>query len=84
LESLIGAGRLVVAPPRLPEDIFKCLEEGLHATLTDAQFQRQATKVQRTLDVARADEARTVLAEAASSASAFTAIVRQTIARMRE
>ena len=84
LENLIGAGRLVVAPPGLPKDIFKCLEEGLHATLTDARFQRQAAKVQRTLDVARAEEARTVLAEAASSASAFAAIVRQTIARMRE
>ena len=84
LESLIGAGRLVVAPSGLPENIFKCLDEGLHATLTDAQFQRQAAKVRRTLDVARADEARTVLAEAASSASAFTAIVRETIARMRE
>ena len=84
LENLIGAGRLIVAPTGLPGDILKCLEEGLHATLTDARFQRQAAKVQRTLDVAGADEARTVLAEAASSASAFTAILRQTIARMRE
>lgn len=84
LESLIGAGRLVVAPPGLPEAIFKCLEEGLHAALTETQFQRQAAKVRRTLDVARAEEARAVLAEAASSAGAFAAIVRQTIARMRE
>ena len=84
LESLIGAGRLIVAPPGLPKDIFKCLEEGLHATLTDAQFQRQAAKVQRSIDVARAEEARTVLVEVASSASAFADIVHQTIARMRE
>ncbi|MBL0712268.1 MAG: hypothetical protein JJV98_01090 [Desulfosarcina sp.] len=84
LESLIGAGRLVAAPPGLSEDIFECLEEGLHAALTDPQFQGQATKARRTLDVARAAEARAVLSEAASSAGAFAGILRQAIARMRK
>jgi tripartite-type tricarboxylate transporter receptor subunit TctC len=83
LESLVGAGRLVVAPAGLPADVFECLEEGLYATLTDPQFKRQAAKARRTLDVARAEEARAVLTDAASSAGAFAAILKQTIARMR-
>ncbi len=84
LESLIGAGRLVVGPPGLPEDIFECLEAGLYNTLTSTPFRNQAAKARRTLDVARAEEARRVLAEAASSAGAFSGILRQTIDRMRE
>lgn len=84
LVSLIGAGRLVAAPPGLPAATFECLEEGLYASLTDPQFQRQAAQARRTLDIARAEEARMVLAEAAASAETFAAIVRRTIARMRQ
>jgi tripartite-type tricarboxylate transporter receptor subunit TctC len=83
LESLIGAGRLVAGPPGIPEDIFECLEEGLSAVLTDAQFRNQAAKARRTLDVARSEDARRVLAEAVSSAGDFAEIVRRAIARMR-
>jgi tripartite-type tricarboxylate transporter receptor subunit TctC len=84
LASLIGAGRLVAGPPGLPEDIFECLEGGLHAALTDPQFQRQTAKARRTLDVARSEEARRVLADAVASAGDFAGIVRQAIARIRE
>jgi tripartite-type tricarboxylate transporter receptor subunit TctC len=83
LESLIGAGRLVAGPPGIPEDIFECLEQGLYAALTDARFRNQAAKARRTLDVARSEDARRVLAEAVSSAGDFAGIVRRAIARMR-
>jgi hypothetical protein len=83
LESLIGAGRLVAGPPGIPEDIFECLEQGLYAALTDARFRNQAAKARRTLDVARSEDARRVLAEAGSSAGDFAGIVRRAIARMR-
>ena len=83
LASLIGAGRLVAGPPGLPEDIFKCLEGGLHAALTDPQFKRQTAKARRTLDVARSEEARRVLSEAVANAGDFAGIVRQAIARIR-
>jgi len=84
LVSLIGAGRLVAAPPDLPSTIFECLERGVYAALTDPQFQHQAAKARRTLDIARAEEARMVLAEAGDSAEAFAAIVRRSIDRMRQ
>jgi tripartite-type tricarboxylate transporter receptor subunit TctC len=84
LVSLIGAGRLVAAPLGLPAATFECLEEGLYAALTDPQFQRQADQARRTLDIAKAEEARAVLAEAAASAEAFAVIVRRTIAKMRQ
>ncbi|MBI3651089.1 MAG: hypothetical protein HY231_08565 [Acidobacteria bacterium] len=83
LAKLIGAGLLVAAPPNLPADLFRCLEQSLYETLTDTQLQAAAAKAKRSLDVARADEALSDLQAAAVQAEIFIPIIQDAIRKIR-
>lgn len=83
LARLVGAGRVVVAPPNLDDSVFQCLAEALHQTLTGPAFQAAAVQAHRTLDVARADVARADVEAAMTRAIKFTPIVRAAIKKVR-
>ena len=52
LSALIGAGRLIVAPPGLDKTLSICMEKVLTETLTSAGFRDAAAKAKRSLDIA--------------------------------
>jgi tripartite-type tricarboxylate transporter receptor subunit TctC len=83
LADLIGTGILVGAPPGLDDGLFRCLDEKLNYALTDAEFEKAAAGANRSLDVARAAEAREEVAGATLRAERFIPIVRERIARLR-
>jgi tripartite-type tricarboxylate transporter receptor subunit TctC len=83
LTNLIGAGRLVVAPPRLESSLCTCLAGSLHEVLSDPAFQAAAAKTNRSLDVATADAARADVEFAAAQVSKFIPLIRESMAKVR-
>jgi len=83
LTDLIGAGRLVVAPPRLEAQLFQCLAKYLHETLTDPAFQAAAARMNRSLDPASADVARNEILTAAEKVKKFTPLIRKSMQQVR-
>ncbi len=83
LVSLIGAGRLIAAPPGLEESLFRCLEQGLYATLTDSSFIVAAVTAKRSLEVARAEEVRMDLQTAIARAEKFIPIIQEALKKVR-
>jgi len=81
--SLIGAGRLIVAPPGMDADLRACLADTLHAVLTDPAFEAAATEANRSLDVSRADEALMDLQATAAKADRFIPIIEAAIREVR-
>ena len=84
LASLMGAGRLVVAPLGMDQDIFINLEHALHMTLTDPAFVESAGKANRSLNVADSADALGQLRIAAERLDRFLPIVKQAIATVRQ
>lgn len=84
LARLLGGGRLVAAPVGLNEDLFRCLEQGLHEALTDPAFKAASAAAKRSLDVARADVARADIQTASEAAKKFIPIVRRSIKKAGE
>jgi len=84
LAAIFDAGRLVAAPRGLDEEIARCFEKALHATLTDAAFIAAAAKARRSLHhAARAAETLAGLCTATASAQRFAPIIQDAIARVR-
>jgi tripartite-type tricarboxylate transporter receptor subunit TctC len=83
LVNLVESGRLVVAPRGIPADEFECLESGLYAALTDPVFQSKAAMARRSLDLARATEAKAAISKALERADAFAPIIQKAILKMR-
>jgi tripartite-type tricarboxylate transporter receptor subunit TctC len=81
--ELAGAGRVIAAPLGLEEGLARCLEQRLHEALTNPAFEAAAAAASRSLNVARADEARADLQAAAEKAERFIPIVRETIRNLR-
>jgi hypothetical protein len=80
LVSLIGAGRLIVAPPALDSRAFECLARTVHETLTDDEVMRVWA---HPVDVADAEGARTSVAQAAKQAPEIVPIVEKAMRRLR-
>ena len=83
LTDLVGAGRLVVAPPRLETRLFQCLAKDLYETLTDPAFQAAAAKMNRSLDPAPANAARNEILAAAEKGKKFTPLIRKSMQQLR-
>jgi tripartite-type tricarboxylate transporter receptor subunit TctC len=83
LVNLLGAGRVIAAPFRLEEKLFRCVEQGLHEALTDPEFEAAAATAKRSLDVARAEETLAELQAAAERAGKFLPIIQQAIQKVR-
>jgi tripartite-type tricarboxylate transporter receptor subunit TctC len=80
LIDLIGAGRVIVAPGGLKEDLFECLELNLYETLTSQGFQSSARNSQ---DVGRAGEAKAVIESAAGRAEKLLPLIQDAIKKLR-
>jgi tripartite-type tricarboxylate transporter receptor subunit TctC len=83
LTDLIGAGRLVVAPPRLEDQAFRCLAKDLREMLTDPAFQAAAARMNRSLDPASADVARNEILTAAEKVKKFIPLIRKSMQQVR-
>ena len=81
--DLVNAGRLVVAPPRMPATLSACLEEALLSVLRDTGFRRRAARARLSLDVAGSAGARGRLASAARRRGRFEPVIRAAIAELR-
>ena len=78
--SVIGGGRIVVAPPGLPGDIRACLERAMARVLTGAELRASS---RRALDPADAESARADVEHAARLAPGLVPAVRVALARLR-
>ena len=83
LSGVVGAGRLVAAPPGLEESLFRCLEENLYQALTDPAFEAAAARAGRSLDIARAAVARADIQVAEKEVERFIPIIREAIGKVR-
>jgi tripartite-type tricarboxylate transporter receptor subunit TctC len=76
LVELTSAGRLIAAPPGLDTDLSKCIQDALHAALTDEEFVANAAAANLFLDVARGEEAAARLRAIQPDVMAFRAVLR--------
>ena len=83
LDDLTGSGIVIAGPLGLEEGLFRCLEQNLHEALSDPGFHAAAAGARRSLDVARADEARAELENASGTAQRFIPLVRESIRKLR-
>jgi len=84
LETIMSAGRLVVAPVGLPSPIEACLQESLMATLSDPAFQQAAEQAGLTIDASDSATATAELRSASRSLAGFGELVRTEIRRSRQ
>ena len=83
LEMLVGAGKLIVGPAGMPQELQNCLAETLLQTLSGPDLRKAARALGLALDVAEADQARRDLEAAARIASRHLALIRREIAKIR-
>ena len=83
LSKLIGAGRLIVAPLGLDKDLSACLERELIETLNAQDFKAAAAKANRSLDIARADTAKSDLKVVTQTMNKFAPILQEAIKKAR-
>ena len=75
LSDVIRAGRLVVAPAGLTDEVRECLESGLAHAMTSPGLQEAALRESLELDFAGAAQARTDLGKARSSVAEFVPLL---------
>ncbi|WP_068110990.1 tripartite tricarboxylate transporter substrate-binding protein [Tropicimonas marinistellae] len=75
LVEVLGAGRTVVAPAGLPDDIHACLEERVYQAINDPEFLDAAEKARRPLDIARGRDAASAILSAEQYLSDLRSIV---------
>jgi tripartite-type tricarboxylate transporter receptor subunit TctC len=83
LESLLDAGRLIAAPPHLPDDIRSCLERAIGSILADTGFRDAATRAALSLDPADAATATRDVRAAAAAIQQFAPLVRAAMQQAR-
>lgn len=83
LAALIDAGRLVVAPRALPEDLRACLEAALAGVMSDDGFRSAAGRAGLTLEPASAAVARADLEVASAAVLEFASLVKAAMQRAR-
>lgn len=83
LSHYIGAGRLIGAPARLPDETRRCLEDALRSVLTGRELQASAVRAGRTLSVAFAEELRRDVSEARRHVASIVPVVNEARSRVR-
>ncbi len=84
LVSLVGAGRLFVAPAGMDEATRRYLDEVMGRALTDPEFLASAQKARRSLDIAGADEATADLKAGVEGGLRFIDLIRQALRDARK
>jgi tripartite-type tricarboxylate transporter receptor subunit TctC len=81
--EVTGAGRFIVAPKGLPDDVARCLETGLMAAAHDPEFVAAAAQARRSLEVLDAPASLALLQAAKAPAAQLSAILAENIKRVR-
>lgn len=84
IASLIGAGRLVVAPPGLPAELSLCLESALGRVFEDGDFVEAAARAGRSLDTADAEATRAGLISVKNRSSKFLPVLKRAVEAARQ
>ncbi len=84
LASLVDAGRLVVAPPALPDQLRRCLEVAVGTVLRSPGLQAAADRAKLRIEPADAANARADIRAAAEALVDFAPLVRATMQRARQ
>ncbi len=84
LATLIGAGRLLVAPKGLSPDLAACMKAAVLETLASPELRTAAAAAKRSLDVADGDEALAELRQAIAGGQRFLPAVREAVKKARE
>jgi tripartite-type tricarboxylate transporter receptor subunit TctC len=84
LASIIGAGRLIVAPPGLPEPLAACLSSVLGEVLNSTDLLTAADRVHLSIAFADRETAYNDLLTGAGEMSKFAPLVRATIEQVRQ
>ncbi|MFC2169840.1 Bug family tripartite tricarboxylate transporter substrate binding protein [Acidobacteriota bacterium] len=81
--NIIGAGRLIVAPLGMKQELSDCLEKILMETLHNPAFQANVHKANLSLDIAAAEEARGDLLSVSERIDHFIPIIQEAIQKVR-
>jgi tripartite-type tricarboxylate transporter receptor subunit TctC len=84
LAALVGAGRLVVAPAGLPEELAGCLDAVFLRVLGSAEFAAAARRARLGVEPLDAGAARAQLADAVRALARFEPLVRAAIEQARQ
>lgn len=84
LAALVDAGRLVVAPRALPDNLRRCLETAVANVLRGPELQAAAARAKLRIEPASAADARADVAAAAAAMAEFAPLVKATMQRARQ
>lgn len=84
LAGLVGAGRLMVAPPDMDPGLTTCLEEALLGVLHSSEFARTAARSGLSLNILPGEAVRAELEAVAAAADRFVPIFEEAMAGVRE
>jgi tripartite-type tricarboxylate transporter receptor subunit TctC len=84
LIALINAGRLLVAPPGLPENHRRCLETAAGNALASKEFKAAAARAKLSIEPASAEEARADIAAASKAVTQFAPLVQAAMRQARQ
>lgn len=83
LAAIVGAGRLVVAPPALPGPLAACLEASLARVLASPEFAVAANRAQLGIDSRDGATARAEVLEAEAALPRFEKVIRAAVEQAR-
>jgi tripartite-type tricarboxylate transporter receptor subunit TctC len=83
LAAVVGAGRLVVGPPALPEPLAACLESALWRVMTGEELAAAARRAQLGIDPLDAAAARLQVLEAEAALPRFEPLVQAAVEQAR-
>lgn len=83
LAAVVDAGRLVVAPPALPDGLRRCLESAVGAVLRSPGLRAAADRAKLSIEPADATTARADIQTATASMAAFAPLVQAAMQRAR-
>lgn len=83
LAIIIGAGRLIVAPPDMGEALAVCMQAALLSVLHDPQVSAAAARSKQTFDIASGEQALADLRRAMDRIDVFVPIISRAIRRAR-
>jgi hypothetical protein len=83
LSGYLGAGRLIAAPAKLPDEPRRCLEDALRTVLGGRQLQSSARRAGRALSPAFGDELRRDVGDARRHVATILPVVNEARRRVR-
>jgi len=84
LAKIVGAGRIIAAPPGMEPGLTSCLEDRLFEAMTDPELEVAMMKAGRPLDTARGTEAAELIRLAKQEAASFIPFIREQIEKAKK